>query len=159
MEIEPGLDYAIEVHKDGYANANAELPLTTNDKKTQDRDFILAPLTYSLEGVNFKPDSDQLVTGKAPEKALLELVEFLKKNPEIRIEIGGHTAARGDDDPATIKLSERRADTVVKYLVKKGIDASRLTSKGYGGSKPIADGKTDAGAKKNRRVEVMILVD
>ncbi|MFZ5631169.1 MAG: OmpA family protein [Spirochaetota bacterium] len=159
MEIEPGLDYAIEVHKDGYANANAELPLTTNDKKTQERDFILAPLSYSLEGVNFKPDSDQLVTGKAPEKALLELVEFLKKNPEIRIEIGGHTAARGDDDPATIKLSERRAETVRKYLITKGIDGGRLTSKGYGGSKPIADGKTDAGAKKNRRVEVMILVD
>jgi outer membrane protein OmpA-like peptidoglycan-associated protein len=159
IEIEPGLDYAIEVHKDAYATANAELPLTTNDKKTQERDFILAPLTYSLEGVNFQPDSDQLVTGKAPEKALLELVEFLKKNPEIRIEIGGHTAARGDDDATTIKLSERRAEAVVKYLVKKGIDASRLTSKGYGGSKPIADGKTDEGAKKNRRVEVTILTD
>jgi len=159
MEIEPGLDYGIEVHKDGYANAMADLPLTTNDKKTQDRDFILAPLTYSLEGVNFKPDSDQLVTGKAPEKALLELVEFLKKNPEIKIEIGGHTAARGDDDPATIKLSEKRAETVRKYLIAKGIDAGRLTAKGYGGSKPIADGKTDEGAKKNRRVEVRVLID
>lgn len=159
MEVEPGLDYTLEVRKDGYANANAELLLTTNDKKTMDLDFILAPLTYSLEGVNFKPDSDQLVTGKGPEKALLELVEFLKKNPEIRIEIGGHTAARGDDDANTIKLSEKRAETVRKYLIAKGIDANRLTSKGYGGSKPIADGKTEEGAKKNRRVEVRILVD
>lgn len=159
LEIEPGLDYTLEVHKDGFANANAELPLLTNDKKTMERDFILAPLTYSLEGVNFKPDSDQLVTGKAPEKALLELVEFLKKNPEVRIEIGGHTAARGDDDANTIKLSEKRAETVRKYLIAKGIDANRLTAKGYGGSKPIADGKTDEGAKKNRRVEVRILVD
>lgn len=159
MEIEPGLDYILEAHKDGYANATVEIPLISNAAKTRDQDFILAPLTYSLEGVNFKPDSDQLVTGKAPEKALTELVQFLKKNPEIRIEIGGHTAARGDDDPATVRLSERRAETVRKYLASKGIEETRLTSKGYGGSKPIADGKTDAGAKKNRRVEVRILTE
>ncbi|MBS0618396.1 MAG: OmpA family protein [Spirochaetes bacterium] len=159
MELEPGLDYIVEAHKDGYAKAIVELPLVSNDKRTRDQDFILAPLTYSLEGVNFKPDSDQLVTGKAPEKALTELVAFLKKNPEIKIEIGGHTAARGDDDPATIRLSEKRAETVRKYLIAKGIEEGRLTATGYGGSKPIADGKTDAGAKKNRRVEVRILVD
>lgn len=157
MEIEPGLDYTLEAHKDGYANANVELPLMSNDKKTKDQDFILAELTYSLEGVNFKPDSDQLIKGA--DKAILELIKFLQANPEIRIEIGGHTAAAGTDDDSSRALSKKRAEAVRKFIIAKGINGDRLTSVGYGGSKPIADGKTAEGAKKNRRVEVRILVE
>ncbi|AFM14729.1 OmpA family protein [Turneriella parva] len=157
MEIEPGLDYTLDAHKDGYANANVELPLMSNDKKTKDQDFILAELTYSLEGVNFKPDSDQLIKGA--DKAILELIKFLQANPEIRIEIGGHTAAAGTDDDSSRALSKKRAEAVRKFIIAKGINGDRLTSVGYGGSKPIADGKTDAGAKLNRRVEVRILVE
>ncbi|MBX3721514.1 MAG: OmpA family protein [Turneriella sp.] len=158
LELDPGLDYVIEARKDGYVKSKIDLPLTSNDKKTRDQDFILAPLVYSLEGVNFKPDSDQLVN-KAAEKAILELVKFLQANPEVKIEIGGHTAAAGADDDNSRNLSKKRAETVRKFIVKKGIDENRMTSEGYGGSKPIADGKTTEGAAKNRRVEVRVLTE
>lgn len=157
MEVEPGLDYTLEAHKDAYANATVDLPLMSNDKKTKDQDFILAELTYSLKGVNFKPDSDQLIKGA--DKAILELIKFLQANPEIRIEIGGHTAAAGTDDESSRSLSKKRAESVRKFIIAKGINGDRLVSEGYGGSKPIADGKTTEGAKKNRRVEVRILVE
>ena len=157
MEVEPGLDYTVEAHKDAYANANVELLLMSNEKKSKDQDFILAELTYSLEGVNFKPDSDQLIKGA--DKAILELIKFLQANPEIRIEIGGHTAAAGADDASSRSLSKKRAESVRKFIIAKGINGDRLVSEGYGGSKPIADGKTAEGAKVNRRVEVRILVE
>lgn len=159
LELDPGLDYVVEARRDGYVKSKVELLLTSNDKKTREQDFILAAMVYSLEGVNFKPDSDQLVTGKAPEKALLELVKFLQANPEVKIEIGGHTAASGADDDNARNLSKKRAESVRKFIAKKGIDEGRMTSEGYGGSKPIADGKTAAGAAKNRRVEVRILTE
>lgn len=159
VEIEPGLDYEIEAAKDGYVKSVFELPLMSNDKKTLDHEFILAPMTYSLEGVNFKPDSDELIKGKGPEKALMELVKFLQANPNLKIEIGGHTAASGADDENSRKLSKKRAESVRKFIIGKGIEEGRLTSEGYGGSAPIADGKTAAGAAKNRRVEVKILTE
>jgi len=155
IELESGLDYEIDARKDSYAKASVELPLMQNDKKTRDQDFILAPMTYSLEGVNFKPESDELIKGS--DKALLELIKFLSANKEIRIEIGGHTAANIDDTPATLALSKKRAEAVRKFIVSKGIDEKRMQAEGYGGSKPIADGKTAAGAAKNRRVEVKVL--
>lgn len=158
LELDPGLDYVVEARKDGYVKSKIDLPLTSNDKKTRDQDFILAPLVYSLEGVNFKPDSDQLVNKNA-EKAILELVKFLQTNPEVKIEIGGHTAAAGADDDNSRNLSKKRAEAVRKFIVKKGIDENRMTSEGYGGSKPIADGKTTEGAAKNRRVEVRVLTE
>lgn len=159
IDLEPGLDYTVEAARDGYAKSTLDLPMLSNDKKTRDHDFILAPMTYSLEGVNFKPDSDELIKGKAPEKALNELVKFLQSNPGIKIEIGGHTAASGADDASSRALSKKRAESVRKFIISKGIDGARLTSEGYGGSAPIADGKTAAGAAKNRRVEVKILLE
>lgn len=159
LDLEPGLDYTVEATRDGYAKSTLDLPMLSNDKKTRDHDFILAPMTYSLEGVNFKPDSDELIKGKAPEKALNELVKFLQSNPGIKIEIGGHTAASGTDDASSRALSKKRAESVRKFIISKGIDGGRLASEGYGGSAPIADGKTAAGAAKNRRVEVKILLE
>ena len=86
-------------------------------------------------------------------------MKFLQANPEVKIEIGGHTAASGADDDNARNLSKKRAESVRKFITKKGVDESRMTSEGYGGSKPIADGKTTAGAAKNRRVEVRILTE
>ena len=159
VELEPGLEYEVQASKDGYVKSVLEISMLSNDKKTRDHEFILAPMTYSLEGVNFKPDSDELLKGKGPEKALMELVKFLKANPGLRIEIGGHTAASGADDENSRKLSKKRAERVRKFIISKGIEEGRLTSEGYGGSAPIADGKTAAGAAKNRRVEVKILTE
>jgi outer membrane protein OmpA-like peptidoglycan-associated protein len=81
----------------------------------------------------------------------------LKAHPEIKqIQIEGHTDDRGSDR-ANQRLSQRRADSVMKYLVNAGIESDRLTAKGFGESTPIADNKKRAGREKNRRVEFKIV--
>jgi OmpA-OmpF porin, OOP family len=84
-----------------------------------------------------------------------EVVQALKDNPSIHVRVEGHTDSRGKDS-YNLKLSQRRTDSVVRYLVDRGIDASRLQAVGYGETRPIADNKTRAGRETNRRVEFII---
>ncbi len=107
------------------------------------------------EKIQFQLDSDEI---KSESFGLLdEVVAELKEHVEIKkLEIIGHTDSDGAED-YNQKLSERRAKAVLEYLVKKGIDAGRLSSKGMGESKPIADNETAAGKEKNRRVEFLIV--
>ncbi len=94
--------------------------------------------------------------------ALNKLVAMLNLNATVRIEIGGHTDSKGDDN-YNQRLSEARAKSVVDYLVSQGIDASRLTSKGYGEKQPVApnvneDGSDNPeGRQKNRRTVFKVL--
>ncbi len=82
---------------------------------------------------------------------------ILKENPQIKVEIGGHTDPAGTEK-ANQKISEKRALSAKKYLMDKfGIAENRLTTKGYGATKPIADNKTEEGRSKNRRVEFRII--
>lgn len=83
------------------------------------------------------------------------LVAMLKRFPNKKILVLGHTDNVGDA-AANTKLSEQRAQTVVDYLIKKGISETRLTSQGFGGSRPIANENTAEGHAKNRRVEFII---
>ena len=80
----------------------------------------------------------------------------MKENPAIVIEMSAHTDAKGSDE-YNFKLSDNRARSVMEYIISKGIDASRITSKGYGESKPVATNETDEGRQLNRRVEFTIL--
>ena len=90
-------------------------------------------------------------------RALLDKVaEWLKDNPDLNVEIAGHTDDRGSD-AYNQKLSENRAKAVYDYLTSHGISKSRLSYKGYGESQPIATNETDEGRQKNRRVELHIL--
>ncbi len=86
---------------------------------------------------------------------LNKLVEVLNDNPKLSIEIGGHTDNTGNAAD-NIKLSGNRAKSVVDYLVSKGIAAARLTWKGYGATKPIADNSKEEGKAKNRRTEFKV---
>ena len=81
------------------------------------------------------------------------VVVVLKKNPDLRVEIGGHTDSMGDA-VYNQKLSERRAVAVHDYLVSKGIDADRLTARGYGNPRPIATNDAPEGRARNRRVQL-----
>lgn len=83
---------------------------------------------------------------------LNELSRWLKENPSVKLEIGGHTDSDGDD-ASNLKLSQARADAVKTQLVTMGIDASRLNTKGYGESKPVSNNTTPEGKTLNRRVE------
>jgi outer membrane protein OmpA-like peptidoglycan-associated protein len=103
-----------------------------------------------LEGVVFK-------TGKAEitpesEQILTTAYNTLAQNPDIAVEIQGHTDNSGKR-ASNMKLSQARADAVKAWLVAKGIDAGRITTKGYGPDKPAASNKTAAGKEKNRRIE------
>ena len=110
--------------------------------------------SFILEDCNFE-------TGKADLKeesfkVIDELVAYLNRKDDERIELGGHTDNVGKPKSNQI-LSEARANTVRTYLLSKGIDPNRVTAKGYGLSKPIATNKTAAGRAQNRRTEVTIL--
>jgi OOP family OmpA-OmpF porin len=84
---------------------------------------------------------------------LKALADFLAEFPKAKGEISGHTDNVGGK-AFNQKLSQRRADSVKKYMVEKfGVDASRITAKGYGLTKPVASNKTKAGKAKNRRIE------
>jgi outer membrane protein OmpA-like peptidoglycan-associated protein len=110
--------------------------------------------TYTFRNVNFESGKADLLAGAMPE--LDGLLDFLKANPGVSVEIGGHTDNVGNDE-ANRLLSEKRASAVASYLISKGVNASRVVAKGFGESKPIASNTTAAGRLQNRRVECKIL--
>ena len=85
-----------------------------------------------------------------------EAAETLLRNPGLIVEVGGHTDSQGNAD-YNRGLSERRAKTVRDYLIGRGVDADRLTWRGYGEEQAIADNATAEGRDQNRRVVLRIL--
>jgi outer membrane protein OmpA-like peptidoglycan-associated protein len=108
--------------------------------------------TQVLEGVNF--DFDKATLRPESHAILDKAAATLKKQGKTKVKVAGHTDSRGSDS-YNLKLSQRRAETVRNYLIKKGVAADRLTAKGYGESRPIADNATKEGRFKNRRVELV----
>ena len=107
-----------------------------------------------LTGVNFENNSDRIMLGT--EQALIDAAATLKKNPELKVEVAGHTDSVGSAT-TNESLSERRAKTVRNYLVRHGANTAKLTVRGYGESRPISDNTTARGRAANRRVELIIL--
>ena len=106
-----------------------------------------------LRGVNFEFDRSRLT---ANAQSILDgVAEELNAYPDINIELSGHTDAKGSDS-YNQSLSERRAASVRKYLVSKGIASSRMTSIGFGESQPVADNETEEGRALNRRTELKV---
>lgn len=104
-----------------------------------------------LENVFFATESSAL--DSAALRKLDEAAETLARHPDLKVEIAGHADSRGPDD-YNLKLSERRAEAVRGYLQQKGIDAARMTVRGYGESQPAASNDTALGQADNRRVEL-----
>jgi len=109
---------------------------------------------YRLDNVHF--DFDKATLRPDSYEQLKELLEYLQRHEEIKIEIAGHTDNIGTNEH-NLKLSQDRANTIRNYLIGKGIKAIRLTAKGYGASEPVADNSTEEGRQLNRRTEVKIL--
>jgi outer membrane protein OmpA-like peptidoglycan-associated protein len=123
-------------------------PATLNVEKTEKgKSFIINNILYATGAADLYPQS--FIT-------LDEFAEYLKLNPKMKIEIQGHTDNVGNEADNKL-LSEKRADNVKKYLEAKGIAVGRISAKGYGSSKPIADNNTVDGKAKNRRTEFLIL--
>ncbi|MBK8556382.1 MAG: PD40 domain-containing protein [Lewinellaceae bacterium] len=162
-----GKNYALNVSKKGYLFHSESFQLA--ETATFDQPFLLKialqPLSDSsavaagkpvenkpivLQNVFFETGSASLRTESTFE--LDRLADLLTENPTLNIKINGHTDDVGDEKSNQL-LSENRARAVLDYLVKKGIDAARLQSVGYGETRPVADNNTEDGRAKNRRTE------
>jgi OmpA-OmpF porin, OOP family len=145
-----------DADNDGVDDGEDACPGTLEGLKVDARGCAVQTEAQSvvLKGVTFLPGS---VTLTEDAKRVLEpAAAALTGQQDLKVEIGGHTDAQGAD-AANQKLSQRRADAVRQYLVGKGVDAGRLTAKGYGEAQPIASNDTAEGRAENRRVEFKIV--
>lgn len=138
---------------DGVVDALDQCPDTPKGDKVDTRGCTLAS-TIILRGVNFDNDTAQIRADARP--ILDDAVATLKRYPQLKVEVAGHTDSRASE-AYNLELSQRRAQAVVDYFVQMGVDAGRLSAKGYGESQPIADNATAEGRAANRRVELRIL--
>ncbi len=153
-------DYAFNVSKTGYLFFSENFSLT-NLENPEEPYTIIIPLQPIRDGISvilrnifFDFDSFELLPESFAE--LNKITTFLKDNPKMKIEIGGHTDNRGSK-AYNQTLSENRAKSVYQYFINQGIDEKRLSYKGYDFSEPIADNDTDEGRAKNRRTEFKII--
>jgi outer membrane protein OmpA-like peptidoglycan-associated protein len=107
--------------------------------------FIALYINFDTDKATIKPECKTIVD---------QIVKLLEDNPGLKISIEGHTDSTGTA-VRNKTLSQQRAESVVSALVKAGIDAKRLSAKGWGEDNPIADNKTEEGRAKNRRVEIV----
>ncbi len=155
-----GKSYALNVAKDGYLFYSETFRLD-DPKAASDplvKDIPLKPIRVGesvvLKNIFFEFDKFDLKDESRAE--LSKVVAFLQKNCKVRVEIGGHTDNVGSKT-YNLNLSDKRAKAVYDYLVGQGIPASRMSSKGYGDAKPIADNASEQGRAQNRRTEFTIV--
>jgi len=157
--LQYGKKYSFRADKEGYYAVNDFLDVSElKEYKEIEKDLFLVPVEIGqvvrLNNIFFDFNKADLKNDSFEE--LDRLVSFLNKNKKIEIEISGHTDNVGSDD-YNQKLSQQRVESVVAYLVSKGIDKARLQAKGYGKIKPVVSNDTDEGRATNRRVEFTIL--
>ena len=159
VSLPSGKNYGIAVKKDGYLfhSENFDLPATADFQEVE-KNIELKKIdigqTIVLRNIFFDFDKATIRSESANE--LDRLIKLLNDNPGLRIELGSHTDSKGSDE-YNLKLSQQRSQSVVNYLISKGIAAARLEAKGYGETMPIASNDTDAGRQENRRTEFKIL--
>jgi outer membrane protein OmpA-like peptidoglycan-associated protein len=160
IALPAGETYGLSVSAEGYVFHSEQFTLSKDaDNKPYDLVVKLRKITEGtaivLRNIFFDLDKDQLKIESLPE--LRELAGFLDENPEVKIEIAGHTDDQGTDE-YNVDLSRRRADAVKKYLVDQaGVASERLVTKGFGASKPIASNDTEEGRAQNRRTEFTVI--
>ncbi len=122
------------------------------------KDFELAPLevgaTITLNKVYFERGTFALLEESFPE--LESVIDMMNENPNVRIELSGHTDNQGNSK-LNVQLSQERVDLVKRYLTEHGIDGKRIKGKGYGGTRPVASNASEETRRLNRRVEFTIL--
>ncbi|MCB9361544.1 MAG: OmpA family protein, partial [Flavobacteriales bacterium] len=174
--LQKALDDALK----GENNKTIDTLFTDNVGKPKDVKPLDAGRSFKLENIFY--DFDKSTLRDESKKELNHLVAILKENTAIKVEISSHTDASRNVEMAkkifarkgieytkeahdkmsqnyNEKLSQRRAQSVVNYLIAKGIPKSRLVAKGYGESKPVATNDTDEGKQQNRRTEFKVLGD
>ena len=134
--VKPGVDYIILAMCDGFLNHKEEIHVdSVKESKVYDLQFPLASISAPVLIDNIFYAFDKATLLPESKNALDSLILMLKENPNITIELSAHTDYRGAED-YNKKLSQKRAESVVKYLINHGIAADRLTAVGYGEEKP-----------------------
>ena len=150
--------YLFTASAEGYLNATDSVEVVSDEISPITKDIFLQPievgLTVRLKHIYFDFDKTTLKSESYVE--LNKVVDFLKKNPKVEIQISGHTDNKGNDD-YNQNLSQGRSQAVVDYIISQGIEDFRLTAQGYGESKPVESNDTEAGRATNRRVEVTVV--
>ena len=162
-----GKDYAFDVKRRGYLFysehfALNDIPGDSTYKAPGDSawhiDIALQPIepnaAITLKNIFFETNRYNIKPESEPE--LTEVVQLMKENPTLRIQISGHTDNSGK--PADNRtLSENRAKAVTNYLIAKGIAPGRLSAKGFGDTQPVSDNATPEGRARNRRTELTVI--
>ncbi len=159
VQLPAGVNYGMAVKAQGYIfhSENFDIPASAATQKIT-KNIVLKQLKVGVEIVLNNIFFD---TGKATLRSeslgeLNRILRLMSENPTMKVEIAGHTDSTGKA-AANKVLSEKRAKAVVDYLIDNGIDADRLTYKGYGPDRPVATNKTAAGRQLNRRTEFKVL--
>lgn len=159
ISLPSGKNYGINVKKNGYlfysdnvsisdTAAYKEIVKTIPLEKIKiGNKIVLKNIFYDFDKASLRPES---------KSELEELLKLMNENQTIKIELSSYTDNKGSDD-YNLKLSQERAQSVVDYLISKGISKERLVAKGYGESKPISDNDTETGRQMNRRTEFEVL--
>lgn len=136
IELERDIRYVMMASARGYLNQNYELHTGPEEKnETYIVDFFLSPISKPVVIDNIFYDFDKATLRPESKKALDEMIKMLNDNPNVTIELGAHTDRKGTDQ-YNERLAQRRAQSVVDYLIAGGIEAARLEAKGYGESVP-----------------------
>jgi len=155
--------YSYYAEKQGYYSVSHDIDLTeeksfgemtVNIKLVSVKSLQESETPLKLNNIYFDFDRYELKLESFSE--LDRVYKFLNDNPEIKVEISAHTDAVGSDE-YNLELSQQRAESVVNYLITKGINSDRLIAKGYGESQPVADNEIEEGKALNRRVEMKIV--
>lgn len=154
-----GSNYSFSVEKKGYLFYSGTFDLRDSKKiyNPYELEIALTPVVAGAEmhlyNIYFETDSFRILPESEPE--LQKLTQFLKDNPLLKVEIQGHTDNTGLEDKNLV-LSEKRAHSVVEYLVENKIDNNRLSWRGYGEKRPVAENETPEGRRMNRRTTIRI---
>lgn len=159
ISLPSGKNYGINVKKVGYLfySDNVIIPDTAAYKeiiKTVPLEKIIVGNKIVLRNIFY--DFDKATLRPESISEIERLIQLLNNNSTIKIELSSHTDSKGTDE-YNIKLSQARAQSVIDYLISKGIDKDRLIAKGYGELQPIATNDTEEGRQMNRRTEFKIL--
>ena len=158
ITMQPNGNYSLNIKRQGYlfysenfqptaSSVDSPFMVKTYLKPIKaDEKVVLRNIFFDTDKFDLKPESFT---------ELNQLLELLKKNPGINIEVSGHTDNQGGEDH-NLNLSRNRAASVKSYLTGKGIDAKRISTAGYAAKQPIGDNNTPAGRALNRRIEMKI---
>ena len=149
--------YLIEYDVDSFGDHKLKLKICVDGKEFFDEfSYNNTPPVGSLVLLNVLFDHDKSTLKKESKKAVKMLADYMKNNPELNIELHGHTDNTGNPD-YNLKLSDKRAETVKNELVSLGIEDKKISFIGHGDTKPIADNNTNDGRANNRRTEFKIV--